>query len=134
MLNQLNLMGRLTADPEIKTTTTGKSVVSFTLAVDRDHTPSGEERKTDFVNCVAWNGTAEFISKYFRKGKLMAVAARLQSRQYENTEGKKITVWEALVSNAYFGGDKTESSPNIGYSDSSQNYTEIDGDDGDLPF
>ena len=132
MLNKLILMGRLTSDPELRTTTSGTSVVTFTLAVERNYTPQGQEKKTDFVNCVAWKNTAEFISRYFSKGKLMAVESELQSRTYENREGKKVTDWEAVVSQAYFGGDKSSSSsskPNINVG-----YDEIVDDDDDLPF
>lgn len=128
MLNVLTLMGRLTADPELRTTTTGKSVASFTLAVDRNYTPQGQEKKTDFVNCVAWGNTAEFISKYFSKGKLMAVRSELQSRSYENSEGRKVTVWEAVVSEAFFCGDKSETSK------SNAPSIDVIEDDEDLPF
>ena len=131
MLNNLTLMGRLTADPELRTTTTGKSVASFTLAVDRNYNPSGE-KKTDFFNCVAWGNTADFVTRYFTKGKLMAVRAEMQSRSYENSEGRKVTVWEAIVQEVHFCGDRSESrpaSPNVPY----ENVEEIE-DDEDLPF
>lgn len=105
MLNKLLLMGRLTGDPELKTTTSGTSVTSFTLAVERNYGQGGE-RKTDFVNCVAWRNTAEFISTYFQKGKLMAIDAELQSRNYTDKNGFKRTAWEAVVSQAFFCGDK----------------------------
>ena len=130
MLNKLILMGRLTSDPELKTTQTGTSVATFTLAVERNYTPQGQQKVTDFVNCVAWRNTAEFICKYFSKGKLMAVESELQSRSYENREGKKITVWEAVVSQAYFGGDKNTS--NSSHTNIDVGYEEID--DEDLPF
>ena len=110
MLNKFIAMGRLTAHPELKTTTSGTSVTSFTLAVDRNYTAKGDTRKTDFIKCVAWRNTAEFISKYFKKGKLMAIEGELQSRDYEDRDGNKRTAWEVIVSNAYFGGDKSESS------------------------
>lgn len=128
-MNKLILMGRLTADPELKSTQNGTSVTSFTLAVDRNYTPQGQEKKTDFVRCVAWRGTAEFISRYFTKGRLMAIDAELQSRSYENAQGQNITVWEAIVNNAYFCGDKSaDRKPDI-----SADYQEIPDDD-DLPF
>lgn len=111
-MNKLILMGRLTENPELKTTQNGVSVTAFTLAVDRNYTGKGQEKKTDFVKCVAWRNTADFITKYFTKGKLMAVESELQSRTYENSEGRKVTVWEAIVSQAFFCGDKKENSQN----------------------
>ena len=131
MLNKLVLMGRLTADPELKTTPNGVSVTSFTLAVDRNYR-QGNERKTDFVNCVAWRGTAEFITRYFGKGQLMAIDAELQSRSYENAQGNKVTVWEAIVNNAYFAGGKNEGTPNNGDTPLTD-YDTYPNDD-DLPF
>lgn len=128
MLNKLILMGRLVETPELKTTQSGVSVTAFTLAVERNYAPQGQERKTDFVKCVAWRNTAEFICKYFSKGKLMAVESELQSRTYENQDGKKVTVWEAIVSNAYFGGDKTSA-----HNSADVEYEE-EFDDSDLPF
>ena len=132
MLNKFIAMGRLTADPEYKITSSGAPVVSFTLAVERNYAQGGE-KKTDFVNCVAWRNTADFISKYFSKGRLMAIESELQSRSYENAEGRKVYVWEAIVSNAYFCGDKQEQSP-ICTGTVPQNFEEIGVDDEDLPF
>ena len=131
MLNKLILMGRLTADPELKTTQSGASVTSFTLAVERNFR-QGNERKTDFVNCVAWRNTAEFIAKYFGKGQLMAIDAELQSRSYENSQGNKVTVWEAVVNNAYFAGGKNEGSATNGDTPLAE-YGNLPNDD-DLPF
>lgn len=101
-MNVIALMGRLTADPELKTTQSGISVTSFSLAVDRSYTPKGEERQTDFINCVAWRGTAEFISKHFCKGQRMAVKGALQTRSYTAKDGSKRTVYEVVVDNAFF--------------------------------
>lgn len=130
-MNKLILMGRLCENPELKKTQSGVSVTSFTLAVDRSYTGKGQEKKTDFVQCVAWRNTADFITKYFTKGKLMAVESELQSRTYENSEGRKVTVWEAIVSQAYFCGDKKEASQN----DTSVYFDEEDeADDERLPF
>lgn len=124
-MNKLILMGRLVETPELKTTQSGVSVTAFTLAVDRSYTGKGQEKKTDFVKCVAWRNTAEFIARYFTKGKLMAVESELQSRTYENSEGHKVTVWEAIVSQVYFCGDKK---------DTSQDNVSVAFEDDELPF
>ncbi len=104
MLNVVAIMGRLTADPEMRTTTNGVSVTSFTLAVDRSFSKDGE-RQADFIDCVAWRGTAEFICKYFSKGKMMAVDGSIQTRNYEDKNGNKRKAVEIVVSNANFCGD-----------------------------
>ena len=131
MLNKFIAMGRLVADPEYKVTPQGTAVATFTLAVERNYAQGGE-KKTDFVNCVAWRGTADFISKYFSKGRLMMIESELQSRTYENKEGRKVTAWEAIVSNAYFCGDKQEANTAGG---TPQGFIEIAvDDDSDLPF
>ena len=109
MINSTVLMGRLTATPEVKTTTNnGVSVVSFTLAVDRAYQKKGEEKKTDFINCVAWRTTAEFIGKYFTKGQMMAVTGELQTRNYEDKNGNKRTATEVIVNQVSFCGSKAE--------------------------
>ncbi len=105
MLNKIELMGRLVADPELRYTTSQKPVATFALAVDRDYSNSGGDRQTDFVNCVAWNQGAEFITKQFYKGKLMALVGRLQSRKWQDDNGKTHTDWEVNVENVYFCGD-----------------------------
>lgn len=101
-MNVVTLMGRLTSNPELKTTNSGVSVTSFTLAVDRAYTPKGQERQTDFINCVAWRNTAEFITRYFRKGGRMAVKGELQSRSYTANDGSKRTLFEVVVDGAFF--------------------------------
>lgn len=144
-MNVICLLGRLTATPELKTTQGGVSVTSFTVAVDRTYQPKGSERQTDFINCVAWRNTAEFISKYFQKGQRIAINGSLQSRSYTDKEGNKRTVFEVVVDNAHFAESKgagprgdsqvpqyTESAPafsNAGATD----FEEIVGED-DLPF
>lgn len=110
MLNKAILMGRLTADPESKVTTNGISVCTFTLAVQRDYTPKGQDKESDFINCVAWRNTAEFISKYFAKGQLMAVEGSIQSRRYETKDGQKRSVVEVIIDEAHFAGDKAKQS------------------------
>lgn len=109
MLNNVTLMGRLVADPELKTTQNGTSVVSFRLAVERNYAPQGQEWQADFLPCVAWRQTAEFIGKYFTKGRMIAVEGSLQSRNYEDKNGQKRTAIEVLVERAYFADSKPAS-------------------------
>lgn len=116
MLNNIVLLGRLTADPELKQTPNGNSVANFTLAVDRSYCKPGTERQCDFIDCVAWKGTGEFISKYFRKGQLLAVTGSIQTRTYTDKEGNKRKTFEILVNSASFceskkSGGNTDSNP-----------------------
>lgn len=111
MYNKVILMGRITKDLEIKTTPAGVSVLSFSIAVERSFCEKGQERKTDFINCVAWRQTAEFISKFFTKGAMILIEGELQTRQYQNKEGKNITVTEVIVSSSSFTGEKKQSAP-----------------------
>ena len=110
MVNIVLLMGRLTADPEIKTTPSGTLVTNFSIAVDRKYTKQGEERKTDFINIVAWNHTADFISKYFFKGKMIVIIGEIQTRSYEDKEGNKRRAFEVLAREVYFGETKSNRS------------------------
>ena len=149
MLNHITIMGRLTRDPELRMTQSQTQVVSFTLAVDRDFGGrDGGEKQTDFIDCVAWRQTAEFVSKYFTKGRMAVVSGRLQSRKWETRDGDKRTSWEVVADNVYFGdsrrdgGDTGESrgSYNQGYDTPKtapkpqSPFEELDGDDGELPF
>jgi single-strand DNA-binding protein len=109
MLNKVILMGRLTRDPELKTTPQGVSVASFSVAVDRGYVKQGEERQADFINIVAWRSTAEFISKYFVKGQMIAIVGRLQTRNYDDKDGKKVYVTEVLADEVSFADSKKES-------------------------
>ena len=110
MLNHITIMGRLTRDPELRRTGSGTAVASFTVAVDRDYAPKdGGERKTDFINCVAWSQTGEFISKYFSKGRMIVVDGRLEIRDWTDKDGNKRTTAEIRVENAYFGDSKRDS-------------------------
>lgn len=109
-MNVITLMGRMTSDAELKTTNNGVSVTTFNLAVDRSYTPKGQEKQTDFIPCVAWRGTAEFISKYFRKGSRMAVKGQLQQRTYTANDGSKRNVFEVIVDGAFFCESKAEPS------------------------
>jgi single-strand DNA-binding protein len=105
MLNTVVLLGRLTADPELRSTQAGTSVVQFTVAVDRNYAKQGEEKQTDFISCVAWKQTAEFISKHFGKGRMVAIEGRLQSRTYDDKNGSKHYITEVIVENVSFTGE-----------------------------
>lgn len=110
MINNVTLMGRLTAKPELKATPSGKSVISFSIAIDRSYQPKGEEKKADFIPCVAWENTAEFISKWFEKGDMIAVTGEIQTRNYEDKNGNKRVAVEVKIAQASFCGSKrTES-------------------------
>lgn len=106
MLNAVIIMGRLTRDPEIRRTDSGKAVASFSLAVARDFAPEGQEKETDFLDCVAWKGTAEFIEKYFKKGSMMVVQGRLQKRSWTDKEGNKRYTTEVVANQVWFGESK----------------------------
>lgn len=114
MLNSVILLGRLTADPELRSTQNGTSVTQFTLAVDRDFVKQGEERQTDFISCVAWKQTAEFISKHFGKGNMLAVTGRLQSRTFDDKNGVKHYVTEVIVDKASFTGEAKKQTESYG--------------------
>ena len=107
MLNHITLMGRLTRDPELRRTGSGVAVASFTIAVDRDYAKDGE-KKADFINCVAWRQTGEFISKYFAKGRMIVVDGRLEMRDWTDKEGNKRIAAEVIVDSAYFGDSKQQ--------------------------
>ncbi|MDP4118341.1 MAG: single-stranded DNA-binding protein [Bacillota bacterium] len=111
MLNKVILMGRLTRDPELRSTPSGVSVVSFTLAVDRDYTKQGEEKKTDFINIVAWRNTADFVAKYFTKGQLVVVSGRLQVRSWDDaSSGQKRYATDVVADEVFFAESKKSSS------------------------
>lgn len=133
MLNFVVLQGRLTNDPELKTTNSGKSVTSFSLAVERDFSTNGE-KETDFINIVAWNGTAEFISKYFNKGKQMIVKGSLQVRKYQTQNGENRYSTEVIADKVYFAGDKEKTSQGENYGDNNGGFIDVADTDGDLPF
>ena len=135
-LNHIVLMGRLTADPEVKTTTNGLAVTSFTVACDRN-VGKDREKQSDFIPCVAWRQTAEFIGKYFSKGSLIAVEGSLQSRKYTDKERKNRVSYEVLVDRSHFTGERRESAaaPQAANQPTGTPDTYIPVDDpGDLPF
>ena len=132
MLNRIIVMGRMTSDPELRRTNSGTAVASFAVAVDRDFKSQSGEKETDFIDVVAWRNTAEFVSKYFSKGRMAVVAGRLQLRDWTDKDGNKRRTAEIVADNVYFGdykrdgGDAAQSDPQGGFSEIA--------DDGDLPF
>ena len=110
MLNTITIMGRLTRDPELRKTQSGKSVTSFTLAVDRDFKRQNGEKETDFIDVVTWGGTAEFASKFFTKGSMAIASGSLQLRDWEDKEGNKRRNAEVIAQNVYFGDSKKSDS------------------------
>lgn len=137
-MNLAVLMGRLTADPELRHTANNIPVTSFTLAIDRRF-KTGEERQTDFINIVAWRQTAEFVSKYFSKGQLVAVEGTIQTRRYQDKDGNNRTAFEVVANNVHFAerkdaGQRSNSEPAPSFANADNNdFSEIAGDD-DLPF
>ncbi len=109
MLNNAVIMGRLVADPELRTTGSGISVTSFTVAVDRRFNRQGEDRQADFIDIIAWRQTAEFVCKYFRKGSMIAIQGYIQTRMYEDKNGNKRKAVEIVADNVSFCGSKNES-------------------------
>ena len=128
MINNVTLMGRITAAPELKQTTNGTSVTTFCIAVDRRFQPKGGEKQADFINCVAWRNTAEFITRYFGKGDLIAVTGEIQTRKYQDNSGNNRVAVEVVIDNASFCGGKSG-----GNTDNAPKLEAIDSND-DLPF
>ena len=141
MLNHITIMGRLTRDPEMRTTQSGVAVASFTLAVDRDFGGrDGGEKQTDFIDCTAWRHTAEFVSKYFSKGRMAVVSGRLQIDSYTDNDGNKRRSAKVIADNIYFGDSKKDGATG-GQSDEAASFTpapsgfvQVDVDSGELPF
>lgn len=125
MLNKIVLMGRLTRDPELRQTQSGNSVVSFTLACDRDFAAQGAEKETDFVDIVAWRGTAEFVSKYFSKGRMAVVSGRLQIRNWEDKDGNKRKTAEIVAESVYFGDSKRDGQNASAAAPASAEFTQL---------
>ena len=117
MLNVVAIMGRLVADPELRTTQSGTNVCSFRIACDRNFARQGEQRQADFIDIVAWRQQAEFVSKYFQKGSLIAIEGSLQTRQYQDKNGNNRTAVEFVVDNIYFAGAKSDGQQQSGYVD-----------------
>ena len=137
MLNKIIVMGRLTADPELRRTGTGIAVTSFTLAVDRDFpSKEGGEKETDFIDCVAWRNTGEFVDKYFTKGRMAVVSGRLQIRSYTDKDGNKRRIAEIIADNVYFGDSKNSSTAGNTdpFSTPVQKFATLEISDYELPF
>lgn len=137
MLNKIVIMGRLTRDPELRHTQSGTSVASFTIACERDFKDKQTgERTTDFIDIVAWRSTAEFVSRFFAKGRMAVVEGRLQIRDWTDKEGNKRKSAEILADSIYFGDSKKEDGgqPGYQYSAKSDEHKDVDEDDSELPF
>ena len=145
MLNHITIMGRLTRDPELRRTGSGIAVASFTVAVDRDFGKSESgEKETDFIDCVAWRQTGEFVDKYFTKGRMAVVAGRLQIRSWTDKDGNKRRTAEVVADNVYFGDSKREESSGNSYSPTpaytdhpatpASDFAMLDDDDAQIPF
>lgn len=139
MLNNITIMGRMTRDPEIRRTQSGTAVASFTIACERDFSNNGE-KETDFIDCVAWKNTADFIGKYFTKGSMIVINGRLQSRSWTDKDGRNRKTVEILANSVYFGESK-KSAETSGRPDSAPAYPApasdfamIDDEDSELPF
>lgn len=137
MLNRITIMGRLTRDPEYRATPSGLSVVNFSVAVDRDFPSQSGEKETDFIDCVAWRKTAEFITKYFTKGSLIVLSGRLQIRGWTDKDGNKRRTAEIVADNVYFGGGKSATDATTSHPSqpvSASDYSVITGPDEQFPF
>ena len=140
MLNRITIMGRLVRDPELNTTQNGVAVARFTVACERDRKDADGNRTTDFIDCVAWRNTAEFVCKYFTKGRMAVVEGRLQVREWKDKDGNNRRATEVLATDVYFGdskrdGDNAPSAPPAYHgAPSSGGFADIPDDDGDLPF
>lgn len=156
MLNHITIMGRLTRDPELRRTGSGIAVTSFALAVDRDFKSNSGEKEVDFIDCVAWRQTGEFVGKYFTKGRMAVVSGRLQTRTWTDKDGNKRKATEVIADNVYFGDSKSESQntqpaanpylppaypapgyappTSSSYSTPSSDFALLDDDDAQLPF
>ena len=138
MLNRIVLMGRLTRDPELRRTQSGTAVVSFSIACDRDYAAQGAERETDFIDIVAWRGTAEFVNKYFRKGKRVALTGSIQVRKWKDKEGNDRKTVEVVADSVEFADGKDQGAGSYAADQmaaaADQQFTEVEDDDGELPF
>ena len=144
MLNKIIIMGRLTRDPELRRTASSTAVAGFTLAVDREFKSQNGEKSTDFIDVVAWRNTAEFVAKYFTKGRMAVVEGRLQIRDWKDKDGNNRRSAEVVAENVYFGDSKRDGAPAGDYAapmggyaapvSTTSSFSEIEDEDGDLPF
>ena len=138
MINKVILMGRMTRDPELRHTGKGTPVTTFSIAIDNGY---GDNKRTDFINCVAWNKTAEFVTKYFTKGKMIIVIGRITTRSWETQDGKRAYATEVVANEVNFGELKTSPQLNTPQTaaqppmqDDDDDFTPLDEEDDDLPF
>ncbi len=135
MLNHIVIMGRLTRDPELRRTGNGTAVAGFTVAVDRDFpNKSTGEREADFIDCVAWRSTGEFVSRYFRKGSMAVISGRLQIRGWTDKDGNKRKTAEILADNVYFGESRRDGTSQAAMQSTAEDYQMLMDDDAQLPF
>lgn len=138
MLNHITIMGRLTKNPELRRTGSGIAVTSFTVAVDRDFAgKDNAEKETDFIDCVAWRSTGEFVDKYFSKGRMIVVSGRLQIRSWKDKDGNSRRSAEIVADNCYFGDSKKDTpSEDVGAQgfEQPQDFSVLNDDDDQLPF
>lgn len=135
MINAVILIGRICHTPELKTTPSGVSVCSFSVAVDRPY-KSGEDKQTDFINIVAWRGTAEFIANHFGKGELIGIEGSIQTRKFTDKQGNNRTAFEVVANNVHFIGGKSENATpgKISGNATADDFVDVTDDDSDLPF
>lgn len=132
MINKVILMGRLTRDPEMRHTNSGTPVTTFSIAIDNGY---GDNKRTDFVNCVAWNKTAEFVTKYFTKGKMIVIAdGRISTRSWETQDGKRAYATEVIANEVSFGETKSSQQTVTQPPMQDDDFTPLDEEDDDLPF
>lgn len=133
MINKVILMGRLTRDPEMRHTNSGTPVTTFSIAIDNGY---GDNQRTDFVNCLAWNKTAEFVTKYFTKGKMIIVIGRITTRSWETQDGKRAYATEVVAQEVNFGESKSsqQTATQPPMQDDDDDFTPLDEEDDDLPF
>ena len=140
MLNKIFIMGRLTKNPELRRTNSGTAVTSFTLAVDRDFKNADGTKDTDFVDCVVWRQTAEFVSKYFTKGRMAVVEGRLQMREWQDKDGNKRRNAEVVADNVYFGDSRSDNASGVHQAAKApvnvdaEDFAEVEDEDCDRPF
>lgn len=133
-MNNITITGRLTANPELKQTQSGLAVTSFNVAVDRNYTAKGQEKQTDFFTVVAWRGTAEFICKYFTKGRLILINGEMQSRKFTDKDGNNRTAWEIVADKVEFMGDGKKDGNSADNAPASASAVAPEIPDDDLPF
>lgn len=137
MMNHIDIMGRLTRDPELRRTNSGVAVASFAIACDRDYTGKDSEKETDFFDCVAWRGTGEFVSKHFSKGRMIALSGRLQARSFTDKDGNKRKTVEIVAENVYFADSKKDADSGscaAAEPAAGNDFAPITDDDDELPF